>query len=124
MFVERYNKAYNVTPTIAVSWRTTTLTRVLSNRIRLNDASRLHTVVGEYQIAANVTNPTKNSFYYDSHELFDNQEVTISSSTGAVPSSSSGPVFYLIIFYNQFMMLSRPWIVSRPPWDLILKNNI
>ena len=87
------SKAYNVTPTTSsYAGGTTTLTRVSSNRIRLNDASRLHTVAGEYQIAANVTNPTKNSFYYDSHELFNNQEVTISSNGGSVPSSSSGPV--------------------------------
>ena len=87
------SKAYNVTPTTtSFTGGTTTLTRVSNNRVRLNEASRLHTVAGEYQIAANVTNLTKNSFYFDSHELFDDQEVTISSSTGAVPSSSSGPV--------------------------------
>ena len=85
------SKVYNVSPTTTSlsSGSSTTFTSVSTNRVRLDDASRLHTVAGNYQVAANVTNPTKNSFYYDSHELFSKQPVTIG---GVTPTSSSGAV--------------------------------
>ena len=88
------SKVYNVSPTTTSfsSGSSTSFTRVSSNRVRLDNASRLHSVSGNYSISANVTNPTKNSFYFDSHELFSKQQITISSNGGAIPTSNSGAI--------------------------------
>ena len=60
-----------------------------TNRIRLSSAARIQSAAGDYTITANVTNPTKNSFYVNAHSLIDGQKLTLST-TGTLPTTDSG----------------------------------
>jgi len=65
------------------------LTVVSENRIKVH--SRIRSAAGQYSIQGAVANPTKNSFYFAGHDFIDKQRLTFST-TGSVPTTTSGPV--------------------------------
>ena len=65
------------------------LTVVSENRIKVHN--RIRSAAGQYSIQGAVTNPTKNSFYFAGHDFIDKQRLTFST-TGSVPTTTSGPV--------------------------------
>ena len=87
------SKTYNVSPTTSTftSGSSSVLTKVSNNRIKINSASRIHSSAGNYTVVADVDNPSKNTFYYDTHDLIYNQPLTFST-TGVRPTSTSGAI--------------------------------
>ena len=71
------------------SGSTVTLSTVTADRLRV--ANRIRSAVGQYSIAGQITSPTKNSFYFNGHDLVEKQPLTFAT-TGAVPTTTSGAV--------------------------------
>ena len=71
------------------SGSTVQLTAVSNDRLRV--ANRIRSASGTYSIAGNITNPTKNTFYFNGHDLVQKQPLTFATS-GSVPSTTSGPI--------------------------------
>ena len=71
------------------SGTTVQLTAVSNDRLRV--ANRIRSANGTYSIAGNITNPTKNTFYFNGHDLVQKQPLTFATS-GSVPSTTSGAI--------------------------------
>ena len=86
-------KSYSVTPTTSTfsSGGSSVLTPISNNRIKIDSTSRIHSSAGEYTIVADVSNSTKNTFYFNTHDLIDKQPLTFST-TGVRPTSTSGAI--------------------------------
>ena len=65
--------------------------RVISNnRIKLSSATRLASATGTFTATGSKTNPTANSFYFDTHDLVAKEKLTMTA--GTLPTTTSGPV--------------------------------
>ena len=87
------NPAYNVTATTATlsSGSSAAFTVVSGNRVKLTNTERLRTAAGDYTIVANLDNPTKNTFYFNTHDLNTTDGLTLTTS-GALPLTTTGVV--------------------------------
>ena len=76
------------------SGTTVNLSAVTNDRLRVTaNSSRIRSATGTYTIAGNITNPTKNSFYFAGHDLVEKQGLTFSvTGGGSVPGTTSGPI--------------------------------
>ena len=76
------------------SGTTVNLSAVTNDRLRVTaNSSRIRSATGTYTIAGNITNPTKNTFYFAGHDLVEKQGLTFSvTGGGSVPGTTSGPI--------------------------------
>ena len=83
--------SWNTTPSFSdvPNGGVVSLTVVSQDRIKVH--SRIRSAAGQYSIQGAVTNPTKDSFYFAGHDFIDKQRLTFST-TGSVPTTTSGPV--------------------------------
>ena len=66
-----------------------TIQKVSDNRVKVS--TRIRSAAGQYQIQGAVANPTADTFYFAGHDFVDKQKLTFST-TGSVPTTTSGPV--------------------------------